>query len=64
VVRTLKAIGLWAKTKPKNPSENDAIEINRIVHSLTRKVMGNASPRSLREIDKTLMEISKNGLIR
>lgn len=63
VIRTLKALELWPKTKPDHPSINDAIEITEVVRSLAERVMTSASPHSLRQMDKYLMEIDKNNLI-
>lgn len=44
-------------------ARSDAIEITQLVRSLAEDAMGESSPYALREIDKTLMEISKNKLI-
>jgi hypothetical protein len=44
LVRTMKALGLWPKIKPDNPSMSDAISIAGIVQSLAEGVMGDVSP--------------------
>ena len=63
VVRTIRALALWPAIKPDYPSASDAVAITEIVQALTGRLMGSISPSLLRQMDKTLMEISRKGLV-
>lgn len=63
LVRSVAALG-GPIASGKVPSFREAIEINEAVRTLAIAVHGNCSPRQLRRLDLSLMEISRLGFLR
>lgn len=65
LVRTVRHLGLALDLKDRKiPSLQESVAINRRVRALLEKLDGSFSPGRLRYVDKTLMDISRRGLIR
>ena len=58
LVRTIKALGIWEKTR-EQVNFREAIKVNQIVHVLAEEIYEEVTPEKFRVLDKNLMDISK-----
>ena len=65
LVRSAHYLGLIADNKIRGvPSLSASIEINEKVADLSRQLYGTNAPKNIRYLDKVLMEISRQGIIK